>query len=53
MVEASMRRRFINVNPAEDDGPQKSAYVLFAVLPPKNSDSIGAEAFSAQGFAIA
>jgi hypothetical protein len=27
--------------------------VLFAVLPPKNSDSTGAKAFSAQGFAIA
>jgi hypothetical protein len=27
--------------------------VLFAVLPPKNGDSTGAEAFSAQGFAIA
>jgi len=26
---------------------------LFAVLPPKNSDSTGAKALSAQGFAIA
>jgi hypothetical protein len=33
--------------------PLKRACVLFAVLPPKNSDSTGAKAFSAQGFAIA
>jgi hypothetical protein len=35
------------------DGPQKGACVLFAVLPPKNGDSTGAKAFSAQSFAIA
>jgi hypothetical protein len=33
--------------------PEKGACVLFAVLPPKNGDSTGAKAFSAQGFAIA
>jgi hypothetical protein len=33
--------------------PKKSACVLFAALPPKNSDSTGAKALSAQGFAIA
>jgi hypothetical protein len=45
-MDSTLRRRFIRVNPAEDDGPE-TACVLFAVLPPKNGNSTGAKAQSA------
>jgi hypothetical protein len=60
--DLSVRRRFTCVNASHRDGlvnlgqptnPPNSACVLFAVLPPKNSNSTGAKALSAQGFAIA
>jgi hypothetical protein len=41
------------VNLGQPTNPPNSACVLFAVLPPKNSNSTGAKALSAQGFAIA
>ena len=42
---AAGRRRDGLVNLGQPTNPQNSAYVLFAVLPPKNSDSTGAEVF--------
>jgi hypothetical protein len=50
---AAGRRRDGLVNLGQPTNPQNSAYVLFAVLPPKNSNSTGAKALSAQGFPIA
>jgi hypothetical protein len=60
--DLSVRRRFTCVNASHRDGlvnlgqptnPQNSACVLFAVLPPKNSNSTGAKVFSVQRFAFA